>query len=84
MCVSQRWLYSIATIVIILTALSAMTFLQNEVRCIWCGTGTAVEKTRGAVCKWLLINNNSHTNLKLQYCSKTLLHVEVVRHSECK
>ena len=29
-------------------------------------------------------NNNSHTNLKLQYCSKTLLHVEVVRHSECK
>ena len=32
--------YSIATIVVILTALSAMTFLQNdsEVRCIWCET----------------------------------------------
>ena len=31
--------YSIATIVITLTALSAMTFLQNEVRCIWCESG---------------------------------------------
>ena len=38
-CVYHRDGYNVATIVIILTALSAMTFLQNEVRCIWCESG---------------------------------------------
>ena len=38
-CVYHRDGYNITTIVIILTALSAMTFLQNEVRCIWCESG---------------------------------------------
>ena len=51
-----RWLQH--TIFIILTTLSAMTFLHNEVRCIWCETGRNCcgEKREGQSAKdYLLI-----------------------------
>ena len=70
--------YNVATIVIILTALSAITFLQNEVRCIWCESGRNCcgEKREGQSANDYLLIISYY--LKSQYCSKTLLHVEVV------
>ena len=55
--------YNVATIVIILTALSAMTFLQNEVRCIWCESGRNCcgEKREGQSANDYLNNNYFHT-----------------------